>query len=600
MTGKKRVHAGSTSVAGLSVVLALLLAMAATGSARADEGTADPLAASAEEFCRLFTGGNDDQARERMATKMRETVTPAMADQIRDSLTGPNGALKRLGEAWKEDEIQGYVRYRVPAEFEKAVLDLRVVFDGEGKVAGFFQVPHVDPPGKAQAAAGPNPAVEGHWEGAIEIPGQALPVVVDLTFADGAWTGTFDSPLQGATGIPLGRIVVKGDKVGFVIQGIPGSPTFDGKLRDGEIVGTFTQMGQSHPFTLGRDGIALPGRPQEPEPPFPYDAKEVEVQNGEVRLACTLTLPKGDGPFPAVMLITGSGPQDRDEQVFGHKPFLVLADHLTRAGVTVLRCDDRGVGGSVGDVATSTSDDLAGDALAGVAFLRGQAAVDPKRVGLIGHSEGGIVAPLAASRSDKVAFVIMLAGTGVPGDEVLVRQIDLLARAGGAEDETVDAILAEQRRLLDLILEGAEAEQLIASYRKLTTIQLATVSAEPESGELEAAIRDGVRGLTTPWFRHFLAYDPRPALRALKVPVLALNGELDLQVDPAQNLPEIRKALEQGGNPDFTVKELPGLNHLFQKAQSGSVGEYAVIEETLNPAALDAIRDWVLERFGNG
>jgi pimeloyl-ACP methyl ester carboxylesterase len=571
---------------------------------RAEDDSTDKLATNAVEFCRLFMDGEDEKAQALMAEKMRSAVTPELAAQIRASLTGLHGAMQQLGEAWLEDQPQGYKRFRVPAEFEKHTLDLRVVFDDAGKVAGFFQVPHVERPDEAQAEraepatpAAPNPAVEGHWEGKIETPGPGLPVVVDLTFSDGAWSGSFDSPMQGATGIPLEGILVEGTKIRFSIQGIPGKPTFEGKLEAGVIEGTFTQMGQSFAFSLGREQVALPPRPQEPQPPFPYDTREVEYANGEITIACTLTLPRGEGAHPAVHLITGSGPQDRDEAIFGHKPFLVLSDDLARAGLAVLRCDDRGVGGSGGALSTSTTAELAEDAVAALRFLKAQPGIDPQRIGLVGHSEGGIIAPLIASRSADVAFVVMLAGPGVPGQQILVRQTELLLRAGGVSGEEAAGALAAQHRLLDLVVQGADEQALHEPYRELAALQFSAAGSEIDPAALDQAITAGVAELTTPWFRFFLTHDPRPALRQVKVPVLALNGELDLQVDPGQNLPEITRALEQAGNPDVTVKELPRLNHLFQEARSGAVAEYASIEETINPLALKTIREWIVQRF---
>jgi pimeloyl-ACP methyl ester carboxylesterase len=281
----------------------------------------------------------------------------------------------------------------------------------------------------------------------------------------------------------------------------------------------------------------------------------------------------------------------------GHKPFLVLADHLTRAGIAVLRVDDRGVGGSSGSVSEATSQDFAGDVLAGVAFLKSRPRIDAKRIGLIGHSEGGIIAPIAASRSGDIAFVVMLAGTGVPGDEVLRHQMSRIARASGMDEGKLRTILDEQDKLLSLVEAGADDKAVREQLRKLLSAQL----GEAASGSmLEDGVNQAMLQMGSPWFRFFLQYDPRAALRNVRVPVLVLNGELDLQVDPAQNVPEIRKALEEAGNKEYTVTVLPGLNHLFQKAGTGSPLEYDAIEETMNPAALDAVREWILARVGAG
>ena len=437
----------------------------------------------------------------------------------------------------------------------------------------------------------------GHWEGKIDLGPQSLDVMVDLTNDSGSWSGTIDIPAQGAKGLPLGGFVVDGDKVQFAIEGIPGNPTFAGSLTEDEITGDFSQGGQSFPFALGRDAIEPPKRPQEPKPPFPYDQEEVSYSSGDVTLAGTLTLPRGDGLAPAALLITGSGAQNRDEELMGHKPFMVLADHLTRAGIAVLRVDDRGVGGSTGNVATSTSDDFAGDALAGVGFLRNHPKIDSARIGLIGHSEGGLVGPLAASRSGDVAFVVMLAGPGVSGAEILSLQLELISRAAGVPPETI----AEQKKIQAQMLEALvapESEERTQHLRELIAAQVEAQGSEMSAEERSQTIDSALKQVDNNWFRFFVAYDPRPTLRAVNVPVLAINGELDLQVDAEQNLPEIEKSLQYGNNQDFTILRMPRLNHLFQTATTGAVDEYAQIEETLSPEVLEAVSGWILERFG--
>jgi pimeloyl-ACP methyl ester carboxylesterase len=575
------------------VIFSILLILSAVAMP-AEEPAEDPLPAEAAVFCKIFLEGDFDRLQDRMTPGMKSALTPQLSAQVRDQLL-ESGEVVSIGDPWLETATPAYRRYRVPVRFENATVDLRVVFDHESKVAGFFHAPHVEPPSE-RAALSQEPAPEflGHWEGAIELPGSALTVIVDLAHEDGSWSGTADIPMQGAKGLPLTGIAAGDGKIEFALADIPGDPTFRGELSDGRITGTFTQGGQSFPFGLGREAIPEPARPQEPEGPLPYEQEEVSYTNGEIRLAGTLTFPSGGAPFPAAILISGSGPQDRNEEVFGHKPFLVLSDHLTRAGIAVLRVDDRGVGGSGGSVSESTTEDFAGDVLAGIAFLRDREEVDPKRIGLIGHSEGGIIAPLVAAESDEVAYVITLAGPGVPGDEILYRQTQLIARASGVDEQSLAGVLEAHRELTSSVKSGAEEDEIRVRVRALIEAQL----GEAESDAIDTAVEQTVAQMTGPWFRFFLGYDPRPALGKVRVPVLALNGELDLQVDPDQNLPEIRKALEQGGNEDFTVEELPGLNHLFQTAESGSVEEYYTLEETLSPVALDAIRDWILARFG--
>jgi pimeloyl-ACP methyl ester carboxylesterase len=582
----------------MSRVPALLLSGLVLGSLamsqEAQRAQPDPLLAQASTFAKLFLDGDYDRVRERMDATMQGAVSRERAAQIRAELLAGR-VVTGIGDPWLEGSSAEYRRYRVPIRFESGELDLRIVFDTESRVAGLFYVAHAEPAaeGSRQEMA---PEFYGHWEGSIALPGAALAVLVDLNY-DGAWSGTADIPVQGAKGLPLTRIRIADAGIEFSLAGIPGDPTFVGKLIQGKISGTFTQGGQSFAFDLGRIRIPPLTRFQEPQPPFPYEVSEVTYANGPITLAGTLTSPSQGGPFPAVVLISGSGPQDRNEEVMGHKPFLVLADHLTRAGIAVLRVDDRGVGGSSGSVSEATSQDFAGDVLAGVAFLKSRPRIDAKRIGLIGHSEGGIIAPIAASRSGDIAFVVMLAGTGVPGDEVLRHQMSRIARASGMDEGKLRTILDEQDKLLSLVEAGADDKAVREQLRKLLSAQL----GEAASGSmLEDGVNQAMLQMGSPWFRFFLQYDPRAALRNVRVPVLVLNGELDLQVDPAQNVPEIRKALEEAGNKEYTVTVLPGLNHLFQKAGTGSPLEYDAIEETMNPAALDAVREWILARVGAG
>jgi len=440
----------------------------------------------------------------------------------------------------------------------------------------------------------------GHWEGTMELPGMLMNFMVDLTYEDGTWSGTMDIPMQGAIGIPLSGIKVSGAAIEFALADVPGDPIWKGTLEEGKIEGTLTQGGMSIPFHLGREKVTGPARPQEPKPPFPYVEEEVTYNNGEVILTGTLTFPRQGGPYPAVLLITGSGPQDRNEEIFGHKPFLLVADFLTRAGIAVLRVDDRGVGGSTSGSRRPTSADFVQDVLAGVGFLRLRPEIDPQRVGLIGHSEGGMIAPMAAAESDEVAFIVMLAGTAVPGMDILLEQLKLITRAAGATEEQLRAQWEAQYDTLLLARSGADSIRVREALRVLTEVQMARLPEDqrPTDEVLNAQITQETSRVLSPWFRYFLDFDPRTVLRRVRVPVLALNGKLDLQVPPYLNLPEIADALRQAGNTEVTIREFPGLNHLFQTANTGSPAEYAMIEETMSPVVLEAIRDWILERFG--
>ena len=467
--------------------------------------------------------------------------------------------------------------------------------------AAFIPAAFLAVSGIASTATAQTEPFTGRWGGAIELPTGALEVQVDLRAVEGGWQGTIDIPAQGARGLALTAVRVWEDSITFAIAGVPGEPTFLGQLRDEKITGTFQQGGQTFPFRLAQDPAPVPGprRPQTPEPPFPYRVEDVTYQNGDITLAATLTLPRGEGPFPAVVMITGSGPQDRDETLFDHRPFAVIADHLTRGGIAVLRADDRGVGGSTGSTATATSRDFAADALAGLRWLQARPEIAADRIGLIGHSEGGNVAAIAATEDPAVAYIVMLAGTGMPLSEVMVAQARLLSMAAGAEPAQVDRQEEAQRELFRLVAANADVPILREQMRKLIEVQIRM--AEPgrqiDERTMEQLVNQHLQGTLSPWFRFALTFDPREALRQVKVPVLALNGSLDLQVPHDQNLPEIEKALQEAGNPDVTIRMLPGMNHLFQRAATGTVEEYARIEETMAPEVLDLIREWIVVRF---
>ena len=452
------------------------------------------------------------------------------------------------------------------------------------------------PSASAIAQETPSPgSFVGSWKGILDVGAAKLTVVFHVIEAEGGgFRGTLDSPDQGAMGIPATEVTVQGDTLRFTVAAL-GVRYVATLSHDGSaLTGTFTQGPAEFPLILTRGETEAPPRPQNPTLPLPYRSQEVLVRNDQagVALAGTLTLPDGPGPCPAAVLVTGSGPQDRNESLLGHKPFLVLSDHLTRAGIAVLRYDDRGVGESTGDFATATSRDFTSDALAAVAFLRTRR--DMGAVGILGHSEGGLVGPMAAARSDDVAFVVMLAGPGIPGGEILQLQSELINRAEGTPDEVVRLNAALQARMFDIV----KREQDPVAAAPLLRAALREASAGLPQGSTPQAIEAQISQINSPWFRFFLTYDPRSTLAQIKVPVLALNGSLDLQVPAEVNLREVGAALARGHNPDATARLLPGLNHLFQQAQTGAPSEYAKISETMNPVALEAVSSWIMERFG--
>jgi len=441
-------------------------------------------------------------------------------------------------------------------------------------------------------AAGPAllaqpPDIAGDWQGVLKTPSGDLPTVVHIgKAADGRFTGTLDSPEQGAFGIPISSVSLVGSKLSFTSAVVGAS--YEGTLNaDGTAIeGAFSQRGGSFPLNLKRGAPAPPKRPQNPVKPYPYREEDLTYPNAAagIRLAATLTIPQGKGPFPAVALINGSGPNDRDESVMGHKPFLVLADYLTRHGIVVLRSDKRGIGKSGGIAATATSADFATDAEAAIAYLKTRNEVDPHKIGLIGHSEGGAIAPMIAARNKDVAFMVLLAGPGVRGDQIIVAQVVAGNEAAGMSPALAEQAGVKQRKILDLVEQ--EKDEAVLKQKLRQELGTAVPAAQFETV---------YRQLTSPWYRYFLAYDPAQALRKVTCPVLALIGEKDTQVPPKLNLPAIRKALEEGGNKHFEVQEMPGLNHIFQTAKTGAVAEYAQIEETMSPAVLEKVSGWIVK-----
>jgi hypothetical protein len=347
------------------------------------------------------------------------------------------------------------------------------------------------------------------------------------------------------------------------------------------------------------DAQASPPRPQTPKPPFPYRERAAVYDNpvDKTRIAGTLTVPAGTGPHPAVLLLPGSGPLDRDETMLpGHKPFWVIADYLTRRGIAVLRSDDRGVGDSAGDYSAATGEDLADDALAGIAWLRRQPEIDPSRVGLIGHSQGGLLATLAAGRSKNVAFVVLLAAPALPDREAGQQRVaDQLRRTGQKEDAIAAAVEAH-RLLFERTRSGADDASLRVPLRDLMR---ATYPLGPlEESALNALVEQQLNRLRWRIVQYFMEYDPRPALRALSVPVLAILGSLDQAVSSRETLGEMRKIWLEAGNSAATVLELYGVNHLFQTVATGHPSEMLKSDETFSPRALEIVTAWLRARTG--
>jgi hypothetical protein len=439
------------------------------------------------------------------------------------------------------------------------------------------------------------PDPSGHWDGAISILGMDLAFMIDVEkAADGSWSATMDIPDQGAWDLPLQDFRTEGDSVWFDLPSNLGTARFSGIASDSLITGRYTQSGYEGTFEL------RPGEAVEVVPP-PYTVEEVRIEGEDVSLAGTLTLPEGEPPFPGVVLYTGSGSQDRNESVMGFRVFGVLADSLTRKGIAVLRCDDRGFAGSWGGLDHVTDSVFAYDASLMLDYMLSRPEIDPGRVGLLGHSEGSTVAfMVAAARPDDVAFVVSMAGPSVSGYEVLLSQIETLGIESGLSEEEIRDNLDAQREIMDLVVEGGDASELEEVFRASVLEGLDRLSDEELAslGDVDAfveeSVRQAVESVNSDWFRNFVTHDPADEISGTTCPVLAVYGSLDIQVPPSVNLEPMEEALS--GNPDCQVVLFDGANHLFQAAVTGSVEEYASLPGEFTGGFTDAVADWILSR----
>lgn len=443
--------------------------------------------------------------------------------------------------------------------------------------------------------------ITGEWNGVLNVQGTQLRLVFNISQNDQGYTSTMDSPDQGAKGIPVTTTSFKDPVLTFEIPA--GGIAFSGEFKESSIEGIFRQNGQEFPLILTREIAEKEkvNRPQEPIEPYSYLSKDVTFENkeGNIELAGTLTLPKKDGKFPAVILISGSGPQNRNEELMGHKPFLVISDYLTKNGIAVLRYDDRGVAESTGDFGSSTTADFADDVASAVAFLKSRKEIDSSNIGLIGHSEGGLIAPIVASQSEDVAFIILLAGSGIQGNELILLQQELIERVSGTPEDDITASLQTNEKIYDLIIQSKDSVKLKSELTSVFEESILTGTTKiPEGKSKDELIQQQLDLYTSPWVMYFLKYDPAGVLEKVNCPVLAVNGEKDLQVPPKENLSAIKNALEKGGNKNVTVKEYPNLNHLFQESDSGSPMEYATIEQTFSPEVLKEIFEWIKIQTG--
>lgn len=439
--------------------------------------------------------------------------------------------------------------------------------------------------------------INGSWLGRLNAGALSLRLVFNISgTGNDSLSATLDSPDQGAKNIKLGKVVFIDDSLKIYAPQMLAE--YRGMMKNDTLIeGIWKQAGQSFNVDLVKlESVFTINRPQEPKPPYPYSSEEVVFHNesANIDLAGTLTVPSGKGPFTAVVMITGSGQQNRDEELMGHKPFMVIADYLTRNGIAVLRFDDRGAGKSKGNPATATSADFATDAEAAVSFLRKDNRLNPESIGLIGHSEGGLIAPIVASSDMKIAFIVSLAGPGVPGDQIIFRQSEDISRASGIDEKEIKRSVEANRRLFPVLKKEKDnneaSRKMTEEYKKiLMKEKVSPAETEKELAQFQASMNPS--SLT--WLRYFVSTDPSVYWKKVKCPVLALNGEKDLQVAAEVNLPAIGKALKAGGNTSVNTVKLPGLNHLFQHTDTGLPSEYGSIEETFSEEALKIIAEWI-------
>lgn len=438
--------------------------------------------------------------------------------------------------------------------------------------------------------------ITGDWNGVLSIQGMKLRLVFHITKTDTGFNATIDSPDQGAKGIPMTS--AKFNNNVLTLEHTAAKIVFSGTLdKMGFVTGNFVQGGMTLPLMLTRKEVVVekPKRPQDPKKPYPYNSEDITFVNNKdsITLAGTFTYPTGKGKFPVVVLITGSGAQNRDEELMGHKPFLVLSDYLTRNGIAVLRYDDRGSYASKGNFAKATTADFARDVEAAVQYLKTRKEINPKKIGLIGHSEGGLIAPMVAASNKDVNFIVMMAGPGISGAEILLRQQELIGRANGIKEEDIAETREMNTAIYKYINDIKDADSLRNVLTNFVKAKMQENTKLPSDKAAQELAESQIAQIMSTWMLYFMRYNPTPTLEKVKCPVLAINGSKDLQVPAEINLQTIEKALKKAGNKKYVVKELAGLNHLFQECKTGSPNEYAEIEQTISPVALETMLKWI-------
>ena len=433
--------------------------------------------------------------------------------------------------------------------------------------------------------------IEGYWKGEIDLGVQKLETAFDIKAVENGYSATFDVPAQGAFDILVDETTFQDGRLQLTMSALGAS--YSGMLKDDAIEGEFTQHGMTFTLNLAKaeKEEQQKARPQDPQPPFNYHIEEVTFVNEKEgnTLVGTLTIPQGEGPFPAMVLVSGSGQQDRDEELMNHRPFWVIADYCALHGIAVLRYDDRGIGGSTGEVENATTMDFSYDAEAAFDYLRNRKEINASQVGILGHSEGGVINFMVAARRPEVAFLVSLAGPSVNGIEVLKEQQKAILKASGMSEEAVQFNSNTNAQMFDIIEASSSREEADSLLRNLLK----------GWGYNEELTEQTVGQMASPWMYYFLKYDPTEAIVKTNCPALLLNGSKDLQVIASQNLPEYEKIIADYGKTSMTLRELPGLNHLFQHCETGSPNEYFEIEETISTEVLEMIVGFVNQHFSS-
>ncbi len=438
--------------------------------------------------------------------------------------------------------------------------------------------------------------VIGDWSGFVDNQGSKLKLVFHVEEKNGLLTGTMDSPDQGAFGLKMNFVTQKGQKVVFDMStfGIVYSGDF---YHNDSLKGIFKQGGFESNLNLSRSITPInkkPNRPQEPEGFVFYKQKEISFKNeiDNVELSGTLTIPRGKGPFPAVVLVSGSGPQNRNEELLNHKPFLVLADFFAKNGIAVLRYDDRGVGQSKGDFSSATTSNFAYDAQAAFLYLKNLKKIDENKLGIIGHSEGGMIAPMVAVADTQVRFIILLAGPGIKIDELMLKQTEVVSRQNGISEEEIKISQELNRKFYDILLTEKDNDKAKLLIEQIVKDHTSSMPSEI-ANEIGAELPKLTKTMLTPWFRYFINFNPEHYLKEIDIPILAFNGSKDCQVSAIENLDGIRKSVKETNNKNVYTYIMPDLNHLFQHCETGSLTEYAKIEETFSLEVMEIMRDWI-------